>query len=58
MSRSYNTLSMTRTHVEVTGGILVGSLTTTPIKVGSVTVKEYEAGFNEAGNDFKEISFD
>jgi len=56
--RLYNRLSTELLRVETSGSILTGSLTTVPIQVGAVTVENYEAGFNESGNDFKEISFD
>lgn len=45
--------------VEMTGGLLTGSLTKVAISVNKVEVEDYKAGFQDAdGNDFKEISFD
>lgn len=61
MKRDYVSLTMTSLHVEMTGRLLTGSITAVPIQIGSVTVKDFEAGFDEGGaahNDFKDISFD
>lgn len=45
--------------VEMTEGILTGSLTKVAIQINNVEVEDYKAGFHdENGNDFKEISFD
>ena len=38
--------------------VLTGSLTNAPIRVGTVTVDSYHAGFDDGVNDFKDISFD
>ena len=43
---------------EIESGFLAASLTEVPITVDKVSVEDYTAGFNEGGNDFKEISFD
>lgn len=43
--------------MEASNGFLKGSVTPTPVKVGSVTVEEFQDGFADSGG-FQEISFD
>lgn len=57
MKKSYQSPTVTVKVLETSGAILTGSVTSCAIKVQNVTVEEYSAGFNEAGNDFKDISF-
>lgn len=56
--RSYTALTTEILRVESSAGFLTGSLTAVPIEIGTVKVENFEAGFNEGGNDFKDISFD
>ncbi len=46
--------------VRLESGILTGSLTNQSIKVNTVTVDEYDAGFDIGleHNDFQDLSFD
>ena len=52
-SPAFEVLSLGCSH-----SVLTGSLTDHPITVGNVTVEAYSAGFDDSGNDFKDISFD
>lgn len=58
MKRNYDGLNFSLVLASTTSSILTGSLTSVPIEVATVDVKEYEQGFNIGGNDFKEINFD
>lgn len=59
MKRKYDTHTVTAARIGMTSGLLVGSVTTKPIEIGSVSVKDYEAGFDEGAShdNFKQISF-
>ena len=58
MKKKYLKLEMLPVPVELDKAILAASKTASPVGVQNVSVDDFEAGFNESGLDFKEISFD
>ncbi len=54
----YNRPGMSYLDVKVGSQILSGSNNDAKVDASVVTVANYSAGFEEEGNDFKEISFD
>lgn len=56
--KNYVCLVMTPVGLEPHSALLTGSYTNVSIAINKVEVEEYEAGFNDSGNDFKKISFD
>ena len=60
MKKIYVQMTIAPLAVETESGILTGSLTTTKIKVNTVEVEEFDAGFDigTEHNDFQDLSFD
>lgn len=58
MKRTYSGLEFSLVLACTSSPILVGSKTSVSIQVNSVDVEPYSAGFDEGGNDFKEITFE
>lgn len=54
MKKSYNEMVVSFMSMELSSTVLTGSLAA-PVSVGTVTVKEYENGFE---SDFQDLHFD
>lgn len=62
VKRAYTKLAVSELCVDIEGSILRSSVTTVtkvPITIPeeNVSVEEYQPGFEDSGNDFKDISF-
>lgn len=60
MKRVYEKMTAVPVSLATQSSVLTGSLTVNAIKVNSVNVEDYDAGFvvNPGDNDFKDVSFD
>ncbi len=60
MKRIYKHMSIESLAIFSEASILTGSVTSVKIKVNTVEVEEFDAGFSigPEGNDFQDVSFD